>query len=105
MYVYNMYYIIIVFLQSLEAFSSNYSEVLLNQSAIVTSQLAEATARKELPLFPTDLQITNSLIHSVINILEDNVDVLQQSSVIRPDVVCNLLNLFVANSLNVPCHL
>ena len=103
MYVYNMYYII-VFLQSLEAFSSNYSEVLLN-SAIVTSQLAEATARKELPLFPTDLQITNSLIHSVINILEDNVDVLQQSSVIRPDVVCNLLNLFVANSLNVPCHL
>ena len=76
-------------MQALEAFSSNDTEVLLNQSAIVTSQLAEVTTRRELPLFPTDLQVTNSLINSVINTLEDNAGVLQQPSVIRPDVVCN----------------
>ena len=76
-----------VFLQPL---ASNDSGVLLNTSAFVTSQLANITTGRELPLFPTDLQITNNLIHSVINILEDNADILQQSSVIRPDVVCNI---------------
>ena len=80
----------LIFLQAFEAFLSNDSEVLLNASTFVTSQLAEVTTGRELPLFPTDLQITNSLFDTVINILNDNVDVLQESSATKPDVVCNI---------------
>ena len=75
-------------MQAREAFLSNDLKVLLNISTYVTSQLANMTTGRELPLFPMDLQITNSLIHSVINMLEDNADVLQQSSATKPDVVC-----------------
>ena len=75
-------------LQAREAFLSHDSGVMLNTSNYVTTQLANITTGRELPLFPMDLQITNSLIHSVINMLEDNADVLQQSSATKPDVVC-----------------
>ena len=105
----NTYYT--VFLQSLEAFSFNDSEVLLNQSAIVTSQLANITTGRELPLFPTDLQIINSLFHRVINILDNNIledfaDALQQPSVTRPDVVCTyvILSSNVYYSLSLVCN-
>ena len=66
----------------------------LRASIEVTSQLADATNGRTMPLLPADLQTTNAVLDQVINILEGSADTMAESDA-EPDDVCKLCSLLL----------